>query len=131
MDDVSKPSGTILVVEDNDFVRMQLLKFLAEDGYSVIEARSGKQALELYGSHITILVSDVRMEPVSGFELVRKLRAQGEKIPVVLVTGDQDPEMLSEATRLGVTGVLMKPVQKARLLEMVHRAIINLERAKK
>lgn len=131
MNNVSKPSGTILVVEDNDFVRMQLMKFLAEDGYSVIEAHSGKQALELYGSHITVLVSDVRMEPVSGFELLRKLRAQGERIPAILVTADQDLEMLSEATRLGVTGVLMKPVQKARLLEMVHRAIMNLERAKK
>jgi len=131
MSDLSKPSGTILVVEDNDFVRMQLLKFLAEDGYSVVEARSGKQALELFGNHITVIVSDVRMEPMGGFELIRKLRAQSEKTPVILVTADQEPDMLSDATKLGVTGVLMKPVQKARLLEMVHRAIINLERAKK
>ncbi len=131
MEENAKPSGTVLVVEDNDFVRMQLLKFLAEDGYSVIEARSGKQALELFGPHITILVTDVRMEPVSGFELVRKLRAQGEKTPVVFVTADHDPDMLGEATKLGITGVLMKPVQKARLLEMVHGAIVNLERAKK
>jgi CheY-like chemotaxis protein len=120
-----------MVVEDNDFVRMQLIKFLAEDGYSVIEARSGEQALQLFGQHITALVADVRMEPISGFELIRRLRVEGDKTPIVLVTGDQDPEMLSEATRLGVAGVLMKPVQKVRLLEMVHRAILTAQRTKK
>ena len=42
-----------------------------------------------------------------------------------------DPEMLGEATKLGVAGVLMKPVQKARLLEMVHRAVATLQRTQK
>lgn len=118
-----------MVVEDNDFVRMQLLKFLSEAGYSVIEARAGDQALQLHGKHVTCIVADVRMEPVSGFEMIRRMRVDGDKTPVILVTGDQDPEMLSEATRLGVAGVLMKPVQKVRLLEMVHRAIATTNRA--
>ena len=128
---MSRPSGTLLIVEDNDFIRMQLLKFLSEDGYSVIEARSGDQALQLHGPHVSVIVSDVRMEPMGGFELIRRLRANGDKTPVILVTGDQDPEMLSEATKLGVAGVLMKPVQKARLLEMVHRAVATLQRTQK
>lgn len=128
---MSRPSATLLIVEDNDFIRMQLMKFLSEDGYSVIEARSGDQALQLHGPHVTVIVSDVRMEPMGGFELIRRLRANGDKTPVILVTGDQDPEMLSEATKLGVSGVLMKPVQKARLLEMVHRAVATLQRTQK
>lgn len=131
MDTATRPNGTVMVVEDNDFVRMQLMKFLSEDGYSVIEARSGEQALQLFGPHITALVADVRMEPISGFELIRRLKVEGDKTPVVLVTGDQDPEMLGEATRLGVVGVLMKPVQKVRLLEMVHRAIATVQRTQK
>ena len=109
---------------------MQLLKFLSEEGYSVVEAHSGKQALDLYGSHITAIVSDVRMEPMGGFELLRKIRAGGSKTPCVLVTADQDPDMLSEASKLGVSGVLMKPVQKARLTQMVNRAITTAQRAK-
>lgn len=131
MSESSRPSGTILVVEDNDFIRMQLLKFLSEEGYSVIEARSGKQALDLYGSHITAIVSDVRMEPMGGFELLRKIQAGGSKTPAILVTSDQDPDMLSEATKLGISGVLMKPVQKARLIQMVNRAITTAQRASK
>lgn len=129
MNESSRPSGTILVVEDNDFIRMQLMKFLSEEGFSVVEARTGKQALDLYGSHITAIVSDVRMEPVGGFELLRKIQAGGSKTPAVMVTGDQDPDMLSEATKLGVIGVLMKPVQKARLIQMVQRAIQTAERS--
>lgn len=129
MSESSRPTGTILVVEDNDFIRMQLLKFLSEDGYSVIEARSGKQALDLYGKHITAIVSDVRMEPMGGFELLRKIQAGGSKTPAIMVTSDQDPDMLSESIKLGVIGVLMKPVEKARLSQMVHRAIITAQRA--
>ncbi len=131
MDTQNRPSGTVMVVEDNDFVRMQLMKFLSEAGYSVVEARSGEQALSLFGKHVTVLVADVRMEPMNGFELIKRLKVEGDKTPVVLVTGDQDPEMLSEATRLGVLGVLMKPVQKARLLEMVTRAIATVQRTQK
>ncbi len=131
MSESSRPTGTILVVEDNDFIRMQLLKFLSEEGYSVIEARSGKQALDLYAPHVTAIVSDVRMEPIGGFELIRKIRAGGSKTPTILVTSDQDPDMLSEATKLGVVGILMKPVQKARLIQMVSRAITTAQRASK
>ncbi len=131
MSESSRPSGTILIVEDNDFIRMQLLKFLSEEGYSVVEARSGKQALDLFGKHITAIVSDVRMEPMGGFELLRKIQAVGSKVPSVLVTSDQDPDMLSEATKLGVAGVLMKPVEKARLIHMVNRAITTSQRAGK
>ncbi len=86
---------------------------MSEDGYSVIEARSGDQALALHGPHVTAIVSDVRMEPMSGFELIKRLRANGDKTPVILVTGDNDPEMLGEATRLGVVGVLMKTRTKS------------------
>lgn len=131
MSESSRPTGTILVVEDNDFIRMQFLKFLSEEGYSVVEARSGLQALDLYGKHISAIVSDVRMEPMNGFELLRKIQASGSKPPSILVTSDQDPDMLSEATKLGVIGVLMKPVEKARLIQMVHRAIATAQRANK
>lgn len=114
----------ILVVEDNDFVRMQLVRFLEEGGYYVEEAIDGTQALvAIKQARPQVLVVDVRMAPMDGFELIKSLHGQGLFLPVIFVTGDHNPDLLSEAARWNVTAVLMKPVQKDRLLQMVSRAL--------
>lgn len=114
----------ILVVEDNDFVRMQVVRFLQEDGHTVLEAGDGVTALEIVKkSPVDLLVVDVRMTPMDGFELIKALHGQSNFTPVILVTGDHNPDLLSEASRWNVSAVLMKPVQKDRLLKMVSRAI--------
>jgi len=114
---------TILVVEDNDFVRMQVVTFLKEAGYATVEATDGEVALDLMNNDISLAVVDVRMSPMDGFEFITMSQLQGFKTPVVLVTGDQDNTMLERAQRLGVATVLMKPIQKDRLTSMVKRLI--------
>jgi CheY-like chemotaxis protein len=116
----------ILVVEDNDFVRMQIVKFLqdAEDAeYEVVEASDGKQALDMIDNDIDLAIVDVRMEPIDGFEFIRHIRSEGNKTPVILVTGDNNPDLLSEASKWDVGAVLMKPVQKDRLIKTVSRTL--------
>jgi DNA-binding NarL/FixJ family response regulator len=54
---------------------------------------------------------------------MRALVAEDNKTPVILVTGDQSPELLSDASRLGVAAVLMKPVQRDRLVKTVQRTL--------
>lgn len=114
---------TILVVEDNDFVRMQVVTFLKEAGYVTVEATDGEVALDLMNNDISLAVVDVRMSPMDGFEFITMSQLNGFKIPVVLVTGDQDNTTLERAQRLGVASVLMKPIQKDRLTTMVKRLI--------
>lgn len=115
----------ILVVEDNDFVRMQIAQFLKGEGHEVIDLPDGLQALEAIRSDgdISIAIVDVRMEPIDGFEFVRTIKGLGIKASVILVTGDQNPDLLSEAQKWGVEAVLMKPVQKDRLVKTVVRTI--------
>lgn len=115
-------SGTVLIVEDNDFVRMQIVRYLADAGFKTIEAADGIKAQEEAKS-VDIAIVDVRMEPIDGFEFIRALRGRQINIPVILVTGDQNPDLLNEANKWGVNAVLMKPVQKDRLIKMVTRAI--------
>lgn len=115
-------NGTVLVVEDNDFVRMQIVRYLTDSGFDVIEASDGLAAQEQLGkAHLAVV--DVRMEPIDGFEFIRSMRGRNLNTPVILVTGDQNPDLLSEANKWGVSAVLMKPVQKDRLIKMVTRAI--------
>lgn len=115
--------NTVLVVEDNDFVRMQIASFLKSAEYDVVEATEGTTALEMMNSDIDVALVDVRMEPMGGFEFISMLQAQGYKLPIILVTGDQNSSLLERANKLGVATVLMKPVKKDRLISMVGRII--------
>lgn len=121
----------ILVVEDNDFVRTQIVKFLSGAGHDVIEVPDGVQALDKIktDSSIELAIVDIRMEPIDGFEFVRTVRGLAIDTSVVLVTGDQNPDLLSEANKWGVAAVLMKPVQKDRLVKTVRRVMQDRARA--
>lgn len=113
---------SILVLEDNDFVRMQIVKFLQSGGYAAIEASNVDDGLKIMqNDSIACALVDVRMEPDDGFAFIEKMQVHDIKAPVVLVTGDQNHDILSKASQLGVSSVLMKPVDKDRLLKMVDR----------
>lgn len=113
---------TVLVVEDNDFVRMQIVGYLKEAAYTPLEAREGNAALEHMGrSDVDMAIVDVQMEPMGGFEFIRELRSRDYHTPVILVTGDQTSDILEQSGKLGVGAVLMKPVEKDRLLKTVER----------
>jgi CheY-like chemotaxis protein len=114
----------ILVVEDNDFVRTQIKMFLKGDAYIVHEAADGSAAQTwLATNKADLIIVDVYMEPMGGFEFMRLLRGKGHETPVVLVTGDQNHDLLEQSNRLGVASVLIKPVKKDRLVTMVQRLI--------
>lgn len=113
----------ILVVEDNDFVRMQIVRFLKDAGHECVEASTGDQGIEQMNQNVDVVIADVRMEPVDGFAFIEAIRAKGFTQPVILVTGDQNPDVLEKSSRFAVSTILMKPVQKDRLLAMVSRAM--------
>jgi len=113
----------ILVVEDNDFVRMQIVQFLKPELYQMFDYSNARDALETVDSSFDIAIVDVRMEPIDGFEFIRNIRGQDLETSVVLVTGDQNPDLLSEASKWDVGAVLMKPVQKDRLVKTIERIV--------
>lgn len=114
---------TILVVEDNDFVRLQIVTFLKGAGYNTLEARDGDAALDVFDKEVALAIVDVRMEPVGGFAFISAVRENGYKTPVILITGDQDSDLLERASKHGVSVVLLKPVEKERLITSVARLI--------
>lgn len=119
----------ILVVEDNDFVRMQIVRYLQDMGAEVIEASDGDAALESVKAEyikrvpFNLAIVDVRMEPVDGFDFIKSIRGLDMDTPVILVTGDNNPDLLERAGQWGVGAVMIKPVQKDRLVKTVSRTI--------
>ncbi len=120
----------ILVVEDNDFVRMQIVRYLNDAGHEVVEATDGSTAQALLSSQISLIVLDIRMAPIDGFEFIKIVRGRDTRIPIILVTGDQNPDLLNEASKWNISAVLMKPVHKDRLVKMVERAIGQTEKTR-
>ena len=116
-------AGKVLIVEDNDFVRMQIVRYLSDSGFTTQETSDGQVALDQFAPDTDLAIVDVRMEPIDGFEFIKALRGRNINTPVILVTGDQNPDLLNEANKWGVSAVLMKPVQKDRLIKMATRAI--------
>lgn len=115
----------VLVVEDNDFVRMQIVSHLKGAGYDTQEASDGDLALNAIedDSNIELAIVDVRMDPMGGFEFIKILRDNDNKLPVILVTGDDTADLLEQAGKYGVAAVLMKPVEKERLVRTVERTL--------
>ncbi len=115
----------ILIAEDNDFVRMQIVKFLSDAGYKADDFSTAADAVAASKNHYDLAIIDVRMEPMGGFDFIKSMRSDKIMTPVILITGDQSPDLLTEASRLSVAAVLIKPVQKERLLKTVDKLIQN------
>ena len=89
-------------------------------GFSIVaDFRSAQQADEYLRNHtVDVLVTDIRMQGMSGLELIETLRERGEKTQVVIISGYRDFEYARQAMRLGVKYYLVKPIRFAQVSEV-------------
>ena len=114
----------ILLVDDDDAVRMSLSALLETAGYRTVQFGSGIDFLESPDIGLGACVFlDVKMPGPDGLEVQRRLNERGETLPVVILTGHGDIAMAVQAIRAGAVDFLEKPVSRKRLLESVARAI--------
>ena len=100
----------VLVVDDDPAVLEVLSGFLETKGYTVRICANGQQALEiLEEEECDLIISDIEMAGINGFELLRQTRANFPRIGIVLMTGYEDAHPLSAALRAGADGYISKP----------------------
>ena len=115
---------TILIVDDNAPFRMLVRAFLLKEDYRVIEAENGLQAMEMLEENKPgLLLLDLQMQPMGGFDFMLEYNNRGYKMPVVLITADPSSDILTRSSKLGFAGVLKKPVNEERILQIVKRFI--------
>lgn len=112
----------VLVADDDEEMRAFLVHVLEDEGYDVLIAEDGVQALRVLSSRevIDVLVTDHRMPRCTGIELVDALRSTGSRLGVVLLTSFPDAAVEAEARRLGAHAVVCKPFPIRQLLQAVH-----------
>ena len=111
-------TGRILVVDDNDSNRGLLVRRLGRDGHQVIEAISGRTALDLLGSHeVDLILLDLLMPELNGFQVLAKLKADERLrgIPVVIISGLTDMDGIIRCIEAGAEDYLPKPINSVLL----------------
>ena len=109
---MSDPSFTILLADDNEFVLRPLSLYLAEEGYRVIEARDGEEALRKVGEQVDLVILDVMMPGLSGLEVLEAVRKTYpvNELPVVMATARGGSEQIVQAFELGANDYVTKPL---------------------
>ena len=121
---IAQTTSTVLIAEDSVATRRMLEKVLVAAGYQVLVCRDGQEALEQlaqYQGRIDLILSDIEMPRVNGFELLEKARAipTFKNTPIVMATSRTGDRHRQQAESLGATDYLGKPVQPQQLIDTV------------
>jgi DNA-binding response OmpR family regulator len=126
-------SSTILLVDDEDSVQKLLTYPLERDGFRVVQARDGEQALTLFGDeNIDLVVLDLMLPRVDGLEVCRRLRASSD-VPIIMLTarGEELDKVLG--LELGADDYITKPFSirefRSRVRALLRRAALPRDRA--
>ena len=120
-------AATILVVEDDPAVSLALEVALKGEGYTVLLAATGDKGLEIgLAQAPDLLILDVRLPGIDGFELLRRLRAGGSKAPVIILTARDEEVDTILGLELGADDYMTKPF---RVRELLSRVKSQLRRA--
>ena len=117
----------ILIAEDDSELRQLFQKVLTKNGYVVTGVSNGKEALDaVYSGYYDMIISDVMMPVMDGYELVRSLREDNNNIPVLMITAKGEYDDMRQGFLSGTDDYMVKPVN---VNEMVLRVGALLRRA--
>ena len=115
----------ILTVDDESFILMILEAVLTSEGHEVITIEDSEKAAELLKSdeHLDLMISDVRMDPVNGVELLNISKRVRPAMPVVMVTAFHSDKAVADIMRQGATAYVRKPFGSEDIIATVKNAL--------
>jgi two-component system, NtrC family, response regulator AtoC len=114
----------ILIVDDEVSIRLSLEEALTKDGYNVVTAESGAEALSLIkADNFDLVITDLKMPGVTGLELLEALRNQNNDTPVIMMTAYGDVSTAVESMRLGAYNFIQKPFKLSEMRTQVLAAL--------
>ncbi len=124
---MAKKDQVILIVDDEEGVRDGLSELLKDEGYTVLCAEDGEEALKiLRTTSIDLILTDMRMPGMSGIDLLKKVHEINDKLGVIILTGYGEIESYIEAMSFGAMEYVSKPF-KANELRFIVSKIIQKE----
>lgn len=118
--------GKVLVVDDDTRVRDILAQVASGQGYEVVSVDSGERALEEAGKQrFDLIFLDLILPGLSGVEVLKELKARGNKATVAIVTGYGDDPVAMEAVSLGPLVLIRKPFRVSDIVEVLRLAVAS------
>lgn len=117
-------SKIVLTVDDSKTIREMVSFTLKGQGFEVIEAEDGQQALSvLNGKEVSVIITDLNMPNMDGFELMKKLRADPKYkfTPILMLTTESDDGKKELGKQAGATGWIVKPFNPEKLIQVVNK----------
>ena len=116
---------SILIADDEEYVRHHLAKKLSGMGLRVFQAGTGIEVLDLAGEHPDLIIMDVKMPVLDGLETARRLKTDNatSSIPVVLLSAMAQQEEVARGMATGADEYVMKPITFNRLMESIREHI--------
>ena len=107
----------ILVVEDNNELRKSVTAFLSQNGYDAVGAADANDAYDaIYENVFDLIISDIMMPGVDGFELASEIRAINKTVPILFMSALDDFASKSRGYRIGIDDYMVKPIDLGELL---------------
>ncbi|MGQ9842532.1 MAG: response regulator [Spirochaetota bacterium] len=125
-----KPNGIpfkVMVVEDKEFHRKQIIQILESEGYEVIAAvTNGAEALKLYDSlaaDLDLITTDLDMPKLDGYAMMYELSQKKPKAKIVFISDETTKGVLADLLKMGAADFILKPIQRGTILERVKAAL--------
>jgi nitrogen regulation protein NR(I) len=116
--------NTILVIDDDDQLRVSFCKLLREENYSVLGAASGESGIEMVKQQpLDLVILDMRLPGMDGMETFKQVKKIDPKLPVIIVTAFGTTETAIEATKIGAYDYVLKPFEVPEILNLISQAI--------
>jgi DNA-binding response OmpR family regulator len=112
----------VLIAEDSTSARKYLTTVVQHQGYQYLAARDGREALQLFEEERPdLVITDIQMPHMDGFELLEAIRAKDENVIVVIITGEGSEQSATKALHLGANNYLHKPITDKQLLQLLRK----------
>jgi CheY-like chemotaxis protein len=122
--DPAPPRGTVLLVEEEMHVRTLLGKYLADQGYATLEARSAEEAIERCKKHksspVNLMICDLVMDEMNGVELARQLRTYHPRLKTIYLSSHSESSVIYRGIPLTDLQFLPKPFKLKELINSVN-----------
>ncbi len=113
----------ILVVDDEKAIRVSLKEILEEEGYTILLAETGSQAIEQFSQGVDLVLLDIKLGGDNGIEILKKLKSQNPHIPVIMISGHGTVALTAESFKLGAHEFMEKPLRLIQVRACVRNAL--------
>jgi DNA-binding NarL/FixJ family response regulator len=115
---------SVLVVDDEESIRISLQRMLEKDNYQVETADNGLMALnKLANHHFDLVLTDIMMDGISGIKLLQNIKEKYSDVLVLLMTGYASVDSAVDALRLGASDYIVKPCSKNKILSSIKKSL--------